>query len=206
MLLGHKNHVGLNPNLLTAWEAINAWCQTMVKKSKDMRILATHSCLIMMACKFINLCTQQLVNGGDYREGDRFIVRLWCRRRERLPKKPIIHAGAYKQAKADGTTAVGMRRSINPVAHTLHPVATISVYVRSALRDNRKVQEERQKACPLLFFVHTRLRVFTCNEVLRGLGRERNVYDDLSCGKEELKPQFILFTNRRDTLVSHKTC
>ena len=59
------NIVSQDPNLLTAWEAINAWCQTMVEKSEDVRILASHSCLIMMACKFINLRAQQLVNGGS---------------------------------------------------------------------------------------------------------------------------------------------
>ena len=37
----------------------------MVEKSGDMRVLSTHSCLIMLACRFINLPTQQLVNGGS---------------------------------------------------------------------------------------------------------------------------------------------
>ena len=57
--------VSQDPNLLTAWEAINAWHQTMVEKGGDIRVLSTYACLIMMACRFINLRAQQLVKGGS---------------------------------------------------------------------------------------------------------------------------------------------
>ena len=50
---------------------------------------------------------KQHVGHKDHREGSRFTVRPWCRRRERLSKTPIVHAYTVKQAKADGTTAVG---------------------------------------------------------------------------------------------------
>ena len=56
--------VSKSPQLLTAWEAINAWHQKIVETDGKAR-LPSNACFIMMACRFTNLHVQRLVKEGS---------------------------------------------------------------------------------------------------------------------------------------------
>ena len=108
--------VSQDPNLLTAWEAINAWHQTMVEKGGNGRFSSSHACFIMMACRFINLRVQQLVKGGSAAkmEGGLIIKKMQAVSGE-LKSHQAVNAWLGQRSSLQASVEVG-----NVLWNTLH--------------------------------------------------------------------------------------
>ena len=56
--------VSSDPQLLTAWESINAWFQKVIDTNWEPKIFLYHACLRMMTCRIMNLRANKMGKEG----------------------------------------------------------------------------------------------------------------------------------------------